>query len=146
MHLIFIFTLRKIPLIGYLDTRINIKNFYGTMYGQKHNCERSELSGLFNGTDFLIIYIYYYICVCVCVYSLGRTSCHKCFHVILNIHSIRLALLCNTTHVFIACGKSLLVSRNNMLVRTTCRNNSIGLSTDRKFLQANSFYLQLKFD
>ena len=25
------------------------------------NCERSELSGLFNGTDFLYIYIYIYV-------------------------------------------------------------------------------------
>ena len=54
---------------------------------KKYNCEQSELSGLFNGTDFL--------------YISGRTSCRKCFHVILNIRSIRLALICNTTHRYI---------------------------------------------
>ena len=55
------------------------------------SCERSELSGEFNGTEFL----YYYI------YVSGLTSCRKCFHVILNIRSIRLALICNTTHMYI---------------------------------------------
>ena len=30
----------------------------------------------------------------------------KCFHVILNIRSIRLALLCNTTHVSLRAGKN----------------------------------------
>ena len=43
-------------------------------------CERSELSGEFNGTDFLSIYIS------------GRTSCRKCskcFYVYLNIRPMR---------------------------------------------------------
>ena len=30
---------------------------------QWYNCERSELSSLFNGTDFFYIYIYIYICI-----------------------------------------------------------------------------------
>ena len=50
-----------------------------------NNCERSELSGLFNGTDFLYkIYI--------CIYISGRTSCRKCskcFYVYLNIRPVR---------------------------------------------------------
>ena len=31
----------------------------------KNYCERSELSGLFNGTDFLSLSLYIYICICV---------------------------------------------------------------------------------
>ena len=46
-----------------------------------NNCERSELSSLFNGTDFFYIYIYMYIS--------GRTSCRKCFYVYLNIRPVR---------------------------------------------------------
>ena len=45
-----------------------------------NNCERSEPSGEFNGTDFLYIYVS------------GRTSCRKCsqcFYVYLNIRPMR---------------------------------------------------------
>ena len=48
------------------------------LYG---NCERSKLSGEFNGTDFL------YTCIYI-IYVSGRTSCHKCskcFYVYLKI-------------------------------------------------------------
>ena len=50
-----------------------------------YNCERSELSGLFNGTDLYYIYIIYIIII---MYISGRTSCRKCskcFYVYLNI-------------------------------------------------------------
>ena len=39
-----------------------------------NNCERSELSGLFNGTDFLYIYIYKYICIYICIFQAVRRA------------------------------------------------------------------------
>ena len=43
----------------------------------QNNCERSELSGLFNGTDFLYIYIYVYFrpAVCRAVNVLNVSTC-----------------------------------------------------------------------
>ena len=41
----------------------------------KNNCERSELFGACNGTDFLSLYTYIYI---YNNYVSGRTSCRKC--------------------------------------------------------------------
>ena len=51
-----------------------------TIYVIIYNCERNELSGEFNGTDFLSLYIS------------GHTSCRKCskcFYVYLNIRPMR---------------------------------------------------------
>ena len=53
----------------------------GVVVRQYNYCERSELSGLFNGTDFSLHN-----------YISGRTSCRKCskcFYVYLNIRPIR---------------------------------------------------------
>ena len=63
-----------------------------------YNCERSELSGLFNARIFYIyIYYIYYICLYIYIYIYiyiisGRTSCRKCskcFYVYLNIRPVR---------------------------------------------------------
>ena len=49
----------------------------------ENNCERSELSGLFNGTDFLYIYIYIFQAV-----RMSCRKCSKCFYVYLNIRPV----------------------------------------------------------
>ena len=60
------------------------------------------------------MYIYIYIYIFLAIHCAVNVST-----VILNIRSIRPAQLCNTTHVFIVCGESLLRSRNATLVHTT---------------------------
>ena len=64
----------------------------------EYYCERSELSGLFNGTDFLIASeASFLVCsmariFCIIFIISGRTSCRKCskcFYVYLNIRPMR---------------------------------------------------------
>ena len=76
------------------------------LYCMHYNCERSELSGLFNGTVFLYYCerselsglfnarIFYIIIIYIYIYNYvsGRTSCRKCskcFYVYLNIRPMR---------------------------------------------------------
>ena len=84
----FIFALRNITLGGYLDTHYywasgseaTLVCSICLIFAIFIYCERSELSGLFNGTDFLYIF------------QAGRTSCRKCskcFYLYLNIRSMR---------------------------------------------------------